>query len=257
MLNKIKDKVKARQIRIISFTSVLLIFLLGAVVVMGSMIFQFANGGIFLDNTDNYSTGSPIVVSDSVSPNTGETQNVYIDVYREVIPSTIVVENDGNFYIGLIISSEGVAVVPYVAASGHETKTATLSNGEQVSFEVIAYDVDLLYASIQIADTDLRPANLSTVTNTYPGDDVYALGCNGSEYCLISKGIISKTDVENNMLYTDAPIARDFGNIVLSNTMGQVIAFSDGTQHARMSQVKSIDEVLMSLDIPVGFQSTN
>ncbi len=256
MLKKIKDKVKARQIRIISFTSVLLIFLLGAVVVMGSMIFQFANGGIFLDNTDSYFTGTPIVVSDSVPPAAGETQNVYVDVYREVVPSTIVVENNGEFYIGLIMSSDGVAIVPYVAASGHETKTATLSNGEQVSFEVIAYDIDLTYASIQVMDTDLRPVNLSTVTNTYPGNDVYALGCNGSDYRLISKGIISKTDTENNMLYTDAPIARDFGNVVLANTLGQVIAFSDGIQHARMSQAKTIVEVLTSLDIPVGFQPT-
>ncbi len=257
MLKKIKDKVEVKQMKLISFTSVLLVFLLGAVVVMGSLIFQFANGGVFSDNNDSYPAGTPVVVSDSIPPTGGTTQNVYVDVYREVIPSTVVIENDGKFYVGLIVSSDGVAVVPYLAASGHETKTAILPNNERISFEVIAYDIDLLYASIQLDDVNLRPSNLSTVTNTNPGDDVYAFGCNTNEYMLISKGIISKTDLENNLLYTDAPIVRDFGNTILANTMGQIIAISDGTQLARMSEVKSIVEVLTALDIPVGFQSSN
>ncbi len=257
LLDKIKNKISKAQVNLISFTSVLLVFLLGAVVVMGSLIYQFANGSEQFANPEEYIATSSVLITDNKEVASSGNSAIVVDVNREVIPSIVVITNQGKNYVGVIVSSSGVVVIPYAAIDNIETNMVTLASGEQVEFTLLNHNEEMSFASINISTVNLRPSTVSTMFSLVEGDEVYIFGCIDSAETFVSKGTLSDLNEEKTVLQTDAPLGDALVNIVMSNSVGQIVALSDGENDRTLPHAYSLSCIMSSLDIDIGLQSLN
>ncbi|MDO4535279.1 MAG: trypsin-like peptidase domain-containing protein [Clostridium perfringens] len=176
---------------------------------------------------------------------TGEALTI-ADVVKKVGPAVVGVDatinstsgTGSSLGSGFIISDDGFVVTNYHVIEGATNINIILSNGEEVSAEVVNYDSTEDLAVLNIVDNIEMPgvAELGDSTSVETGEEVIAIGNPlGKEFSeTVTSGIVSsanrtitKTDTSTvEYIQTDAAINSGNSGGPLINSAGQVIGIN-------------------------------
>lgn len=241
---------KETHLALISLTSILMVLLLGAVVVMGSLIHQFASGRNSLQSPNTQMPNSPATVM--IGPNTTGGDEVEppeqdafssTDIARNVLPALCTVQCYSNThelvagYVGVVMTTDGYIATSMAAVQDDWVMSVVLSSGESLQPEVVASDKTTGLVVLKVNAQNLRYAEIGDSSGVAIGDSVIAFGIIGKSNITMTEGIVGTIggfDVETDRAYgrymrfivTDAALAGDFNNTVLVNRSGQVVGIS-------------------------------
>ena len=217
---------------------------------------------------------SPIVIANSDEPVYISTKKELQQIYREAIPSIVVIttfEKDDKKIFGLrevgqgsgfIVGGNGIIVTAFHIAKGADDIQVSFNNGKLYNVkEIVDYDPRLDVCLLKIDTEDLPPVLFGDDNSLEPGDKVFSIGApQGFEYS-ISDGLFASKRITPNQvcLQFTAPISPGNSGGPLFDAYGNVIGMIIKTQiegqninfALSANQLKKFIDTSRSIPIPI------
>lgn len=249
--NKIKHKKRGRVGKIFSLVALSLVMAVTGGILGGTVTYNIISSKDE-QGTSNANTASPVnFVSDT-------SELTVAEAYNKVKPAVVTITASGKvsysrFYSqdvegigsGFIINEEGNILTNYhvielalQANGGTNTVTVSLSDGQEVSADIVNYDQDRDIAMLKLEEGTVVPgvAELGDSDSLYVGQEVIAIGTPlGTDFAqTCTKGIVSGVNRSleseegstGTYIQTDAAINSGNSGGPLINSQGQVIGIN-------------------------------
>lgn len=249
--NNIKPKKRGRMGKVFSLAALSLIMALTGGILGGTVTYNIISSKN-KDGNSNSQKASPVNFVSETSELT------VADAYNKVKPAVVTITASGKvsysrFYSqdvegigsGFIINEEGNVLTNYhvielalAANGGTNTVTVSLSDGQEVSADIVNYDSDRDIAMLKLEEGTVVPgvAELGDSDSLYVGQEVIAIGTPlGTDFAqTCTKGIVSGVNRSleseegstGTYIQTDAAINSGNSGGPLINSQGQVIGIN-------------------------------